>query len=81
MRKPTPVTGVVIMLAVWTGLALFAVWEVMTLPVPPQWFDAWSKLIATIAVAAIGARVLWSVPAQLQEFLDRTLSARERSPR
>jgi hypothetical protein len=63
-------TGVLIILAVWAAMALLAVFGVVTAPVPPPWFDAWSRLIAAVAGTAIAARVLWSVQKQLGEFLD-----------
>ena len=72
MSQATPVTGVLIILCIWSVIAILAAFNVMNLPSPPAWFDAWSRLIATVAVAAIGARVLWSAPKQLQAFLDRT---------
>jgi hypothetical protein len=72
MFQITPVTGVLIIIGAWVAIAILAACNLISLPPPPGWFDQWSKLIATVAVAAIGARVLWSAPKQLQAFLDRT---------
>ena len=71
MSQTTGVTGVLIVLAVWSVIAVLATSGMISLPSPPMWFDAWSKLIAAVAVAVIGARVLWSAPKLLQAFLDR----------
>jgi hypothetical protein len=71
MSQVTPVTAVVIILAVWVLIATLAVLNLIGLPLPPPWLEAWSKLLTTVALAAIGARVLWSAPTQLQKYLDR----------
>ena len=60
---------VVVALFLWGVGAVLATCEVFTLPSPPAWFDAWSKLIAAVSAAVIGARVLWEAPKLLQEFL------------
>jgi hypothetical protein len=57
-------------LVVWAICCGVAVFGVVTLPPPPQWFDAWSKLVAAVAGTAVAARVLWTVPKKLQDFLD-----------
>jgi hypothetical protein len=64
-------TAVVIILSIWSVIAILAAFKVMILEPPPEWFDGWSRLIAAVALAAIGARVLWKAPQQLQAFLDR----------
>ena len=71
MCQTTGVIGVLIVLALWGLAAVLATLGVFTLPSPPMWFDAWSKLIAAVVAAVIGARVLWSAPQLLQAFLDR----------
>jgi hypothetical protein len=61
-------TGVLVILGLWAVIAILSVVVPLTIPVPPLWFDAWTKLAAT---AALGLRVLWVAPKQLQEYLNK----------
>jgi putative Mn2+ efflux pump MntP len=53
----------------WVIAACAAILGGWTAAPPPAWFDAWSKLIGGVVLAAIGVRVLWVVPKQVQTFL------------
>ena len=64
-------TGVLVILGLWAVIAILSVVVPLTVPVPPLWFEAWTKLAATAAAAALGLRVLWVAPKQLQEYLNR----------
>jgi hypothetical protein len=69
---------VLIILALWVVACVLAVSGAITLPAPPTWFDAWSRLIAAVAATAIAARVLWAVPRQLKDFLDGIRDLRQK---
>lgn len=59
---------VIFVLIAWVIIAAFAVAQPEIFKAPPQWLDTWTKLIATIVTAAVGARVLWGVPKVLEAF-------------
>ena len=70
-RMPPATVGVVSMLALWVLAAIGSAIGWIHLPAPTEEFTAWSELVATIAVVAFGARVLWVTPTQVQSFLAR----------
>jgi ABC-type nickel/cobalt efflux system permease component RcnA len=69
MSQNAQVTAVVVILAMWIIIAVLGVLFHWNVPQPPQWLDQWSRLIATVVVATVGAWVLWSAPQQLDKFL------------
>ena len=71
MAQIPATTGVLVIFGLWVVIAILAVVVPFTVPPPPLWLEAWTKLVTGAAVAAIGARVLWVAPKQLQEYLDK----------
>ena len=58
-------------LAGWIVIAVFAVFYPHCFDKAPDWLDSWSRLIATVTATIIGARVLLTVPKQLETFLEK----------
>jgi hypothetical protein len=65
-----PALAVTIMVALWAGIAALAAAGVVTLSKPPEGLEKWTELFVRVGVAAVGARVLWMAPQQLQAYLD-----------
>jgi hypothetical protein len=71
MPRVSAAHGVLIILAVWGVIAFLATTGAFALPLPPEWLKAWTGLIISVVVAAVGARVLWVAPQQFQAYIDK----------
>lgn len=64
-------TGVLVILALWAVIAVLSVVVPFTVPPPPAWLEAWTKLVAAAAASAIGIRYCGLLQSTCRRTLDR----------